>query len=68
MRNDKLKSISRTTFMIFMVSSMYTLKTYQVLGWGMLETKNGIIFTVVTIIFAIITIIAYGIRLKRYKK
>jgi len=47
---------------------MYTLKTYQVLGSGILETKKGMVFTVVTIILAIIIIIAFAIRLKRYKK
>lgn len=68
MGKDKWQNILVITFMIFITSLMYTLKTYQVLGSGMLETKNGMVFTVVTIILAIITIIAFVIRLKRHKK
>ena len=65
---DKWRNISRTTLMVFIISSMYTLKAYQILGWGMLETKNGIVFMVVTIILAIVTIIVFGIRIKKHKK
>lgn len=68
MRKSKWRSISGISFMVFMVSLMYTLKTYQVLGKEMLNITNGIVFTMGTVIFAIVTIMAFGVSLKKHRK
>lgn len=67
MKRSKWQDVSVITLMMFINSLMYTLKTYQVLGREMVDTTNGIVFTIGTVIFAIATIIFFIMSLKQRK-
>lgn len=67
MKRSKWQDVSVITLMMFINSLMYTLKTYQVLGREMVDTTNGIVFTIGTVIFAIATIISFIMSLKQRK-
>ena len=61
----KWRNVSAVSFLLFLVSFMYTLKTYQVLGAEMFNTTNGFVFLIGTLIFATITIVALRQSFKR---